>query len=577
MTTTNELVAKQLEILGHEEGKEFTELRWDGFTKSGFFKSVAEVQLAASKIDKDAYIGINPRLRVDGHANSVGRLTCLVVDIDPIRGKDTASTDEQHQGAIGIGRRIIEDFSGGVLVSSGSGCHVYFPLVPIQVVDHNALGASLKKWCDEVKKLYGTKEYKVDSIWDLPRVIRLWGSYNTRSNRRCEPISGLDTKRFQWSFSQEAAKPEPKVFSSYAEERFLNLCKVNAKLKGLVDGTTALPSPSEYDFAFISTLAKAHFSVDEIKSLFHYNAHGNKSPKKGDVERVVGKVLEESQSSAFSLVHNSGSYFDGLKDRKMGARTGFEKLDSMLSGLKDGKMYIFAARPNQGKTTLCMQILTTLAEDGMPCLMFPTEVGAEPLIDKIISRKTGINLTKFQNGTFTEKDVALIKDCRDYVSSLPLSIIEEFGIGVDGILAYIDKYAPKVVCLDYFQALKWNDPNSVGEKESAVHKLKKVIKDRNIIGLVMSQLKRVENGGKAALSELKGTGALEELGDVVGQMYRIDSIGKYPVDVDLTITKSKYSQTGNIQLQFFSSQCNFKENQNEQSNQKQVGQGPTQR
>lgn len=559
----SDLVKAQYEVLGHEEGKDYTELRCLPSGKSYFSKSVAELQLNASSADGNLYVGINPRNKQEGKASNIHRLTCLVVDIDPVRPKDTPSTDEQHKSALELGTRIQQDFGGGVVVSSGSGCHIYFPIQPIEVKNATELSKSLKTWMDGIKDIYATNELKIDSIWDLPRVIRLWGSVNLRSNRPCEVISGLEGfSRFSWTFNQEpkeAKSPSVVVETTQTEERFSRLVSVNPKLKGLVDGTISLPSPSEYDFAFVSTLAKAHFTVDEIKSLYRFNTHGNKTPKKGDVERIVGKTVSETTGNSFSLVHSNSSYFNNLSTRKMGHRSGFERLDEMLSGFKEGKMYIFAARPNQGKTTIGMQIVTALAEQGLPSLVFPTEVGAEPLVDKIISRKTKINLKKFQNGSFTENDLELIKTTRDYVSSLPITIIEDFGLTIDKIYAETAKFAPKVLMLDYFQCLRWNDPSSVGEKEKAVQDLKKLIKDNNLIGIVMSQLKRSDNSGKASLSELKGTGALEELGDVVGQMYRIDNIGQYPVQVDLTITKSKYSATGNVPLKFWSSECRFEE------------------
>jgi KaiC/GvpD/RAD55 family RecA-like ATPase len=562
-----DIIKKQLEVLGHEEGKDITELRFLPSAKQVFVRSAAEVADAIKDTKENVYIGINPRFRSDGSSRSVSRVTCVVVDIDPIRDKDTPSTEDQHKGAMALGKKISDDFGGGVVVSSGSGCHVYFPIEHVGVVNADALGQSLKEWCDEVKKIYRHEEYKIDSIWDLPRVIRLWGSTNLRSNRPCTPVEGLETyKRFAWKFKQE---PKPVLtsdrdISSETESRFNRLALVNEKLKHFLDGTTSYPSPSEYDFAFVLLLAKAHFTIEEIESLWHHNKNGNKEPKKGDVARIVGKVKKDSTDTSFSLAHNSGTYFENLKHRKMGYSCGIPKLDEMLSGFQPGKMYILAARPNQGKTTLCMQILTTFAENDLPCLMFPTEVGAEPLIDKIISRKTGVNLKKFQNGNFTEMDDKLIRETRQYIAGLPLVIVEDFGIDVDKLISSIDSFAPRVVCLDYFQALKWKDSGSVGEKESAVHKLKKITKDRNLITLVMSQLKRGDptQQGKASMSELKGTGALEELGDVVGQMYTMDTFN-YPRDVDLTITKSKYSATGNIPLKFWSSTGKFEES-NEQ-------------
>ncbi len=245
----------------------------------------------------------------------------------------------------------------------------------------------------------------------------------------------------------------------------------------------------------------------------------------------------------------------------MGIRSGFTHLDEMISGFKEGKIYIMAARPGTGKTTLGMQILTNMAEQGIPCLMFPTEVGAEPLIDKILSRKTGIELKKFQNGTFNTSDVSKIEEMREYIVSLPLTIYDDFGLDIDAYETQIDKYAPKVVCLDYFQALKWKDAASVGEKEEAVRRIKKLTKDRNIVTICMSQLNR-NNTGKAGMAELKGTGALEEYADVITQMYKGEGYN-YPTTIDMIVTKSKYSATGPIYFDFHNTEAKFVENENQ--------------
>ena len=126
----------------------------------------------------------------------------------------------------------------------------------------------------------------------------------------------------------------------------------------------------------------------------------------------------------------------------------------------------------------------------------------------------------------------------------------------------IDKYAPKIVCLDYFQALKWKDSSNLGEKEEAVRRLKKITKDKNIVTICLSQLNRGSqaNGGKASQAELKGTAALEEYADAIGQMYTGEGLG-YPVPIDLIITKSKYSATGPIALKFKKTTADFIEDE----------------
>ncbi len=574
---SEELLKRQYDLLAHE-GKGFTEIRvfkknaeGKAFAIPTFCKDEEEfirkgMELIASK--EQAYVGINPRTRTSGSINDVDTLTTLVIDLDPVRPKETGSTVEQLEASIALGTRIKEELGGGVVVSSGSGCHVYLPINPIKVENREELSNSLRKWNHAIKEHYGTKDLKIDHIWDLPRVIRLFGSYNDRSKRYCGPVSesSFDQPRLNLTFSQTPEKKEISFkANSEIESKIARLVKANRYLKELVDGSIAFESKSEADFAFIATLGKANFNEEEITNLWEYNKAGNKEPKKGDIKRVLKDKIERDEK-AFSLSTQT-SYFDSLKNRRMGIRTGFRTLDEMISGFKDGKLIIIGARPGTGKTTLIMQILTNIAEQGIPCLMFPTEVGPEPLIDKILSRKCEIPLKKFQNGTFNEQDVSKIEDMKPYIKGLPLTIYDEFGLTVDKYEQIIDKFAPRVVCLDYFQKLKWADSSNLGEKEAAIDRIKGITKERNITTICLSQLNRGSQGssGKAALAELKGTSALEELGDIVAQMYQSPELIQNPKVVDLVVTKSKYSATGNIVLKFFETYGKFVEDEiNEQ-------------
>ena len=46
-----------------------------------------------------------------------------------------------------------------------------------------------------------------------------------------------------------------------------------------------------------------------------------------------------------------------------GISTGFEELDKMSGGLKPGEMFVIAARPSMGKTSLMMNIVEHICMD----------------------------------------------------------------------------------------------------------------------------------------------------------------------------------------------------------------------
>lgn len=574
--TSTEIIGKQYDILGHPAGT-FTEIRVIGnssgipstFDPQVFCDSRQKfIEEVSKRLDYDVYVGINPRKEKKGTASAVSHLTCVVIDIDPVRPRGTPSTDEQHAKALALGKRIFEELRGQALVSSGSGCHVYLTIKPIPIVSNEAVTAYVKRWMDAIRLNYATTELNIDAIHDTPRIIRAWGSKNSKSNRVCTLISyNQNDARAVWdAMDQTTPTPQLRITPESGSARFDALVASNPHLAEIVLGNIRYPSRSEADYAFVSVLAKAHFSPEEIKNLMFLNPHGtvanpHKDDKPSDIDRdikaISAKVLQSNKSNSVAMTTHAARYYDSLKTREMGIRMGFRELDEMVSGLKKQKLFIIGARPTAGKTTFITQILTNIAEQGMTCLYYPTEVGSEPIFDKIVSRKTGISLKKFQNGSFVENDFAKIEKIKPSIQSLPLIVVEDFATTLETIENGIRKYAPSVVAVDYFQAMKWNDPDSVGEKADGVRKFKQLAGDYNLPIILASQLNRSDEG-TPSLRSLKSTGALEEFGDIIGFIYR-DAELVYPVKSTFSIQKSKYSACGDIHLSFFSSTCEFKE------------------
>jgi hypothetical protein len=573
MNETISLAELQRKVLGHE-GLGFTEIRQSA--SWGNSKYVKDNGSFATEVNgkKDIYVGINPRATDKGTgknggicANDISFVTCLVIDIDPVRAKSEPSSDLQHTEACNIGRQMCADFPGAFAVSSGSGCHIYFPIEPIKVENVQALTKSIQTWMMNIKTKYGTNTQKIDHIFDLPRVIRCWGTHNTKSNRTCEPITEIkEGYRFNLPLSQvpeTLPKDQTQEQASETEARFERLVLTSPALRAIVQGTATFESRSEANYAFIMHLAQAHFSRTEIKSLMDKNPLGK--DREDDVDRILDKVKSNSGFDSYSLVHLGDRYKRSLDNRKMGLRTGFNKLDEMISGLKAQKVYLFAARPTNGKTTLMTQMLDQLVStEKQVALCFPTEVGAEPIIDKIICRRSQVNLKRFQNGTFIGQDRVKIDQAFESIKNLPLIIAEDFGLTVQKIEDKIRKVAPSVVAIDYINAMKYEKGGESNEIAYVTRKIKELAGDYDLPILLFAQLRRGD--GKLDLSSLKGSGALEELCDVVSFLYEIgdkfdatnDGHG-YCTKSVLDVMKSKYSATGPIDLKFYRSICEFKE------------------
>ena len=364
-------------------------------------------------------------------------------------------------------------------------------------------------------------------------------------------------------------------------DAYLTTLRGSKQLRELLDNEAI--SGIDSDIKFLGILHKEGYSVGEMEALLRFNTRsGLQQLYDKDSSTMLRSTIRTMVSSGGgnievrtggiqpkSLANDCGAYVQSLDERKPGISTGFVVLDRIISGLKPGKLYIFAARPGIGKTSLIIQILTAIAESNTPCLYYPTEVGATPLWDKIMSCKTNVGLLKFQNGSFSASDLVRIKDAVEYYKMLPISIMEDFAVTPDKVEDGILKYLPEragtyrgVVAVDFLQSMAWKDPESVAEKAQAVYRFKKMAIDYNMPFILASQLNRGD--GTADMRQLKGTGALEELGDVISFIYPTTKPGDvvYPIPTDLNIVKSKYSATGVVKLLFAKGHCRFEPDPN---------------
>lgn len=559
MLKEKDLIADQFDVLLHS-GHGFTEIRDVKTGKQWFVDNAVEYEIIIhSYLEKrgDIYVGINPRKTKSGKTEDISFINCLVIDIDPIRPKDTPSSGQQLNQAIGLANRICLEYPTGIVISSGSGAHVYFPLVPIEPSEE--IQKRIEGWYHKLQTKYNTKELRIDSTFDLPRVMRVWGSWNSKSNRSCEPLKPLDRiiRVTLDSLIPTVELITPKIPLTDTELRFERLIKNNGTLQNIVNGKIVFTSRSESDYAFSKTLLQANFRPDEVATLLLRNPSGRLDDKSfnervRDVERIQKKI---GPSEIKSLSEN---YFEELKTRKSGISTGFKTLDKRISGLKPGRLYVIAARPTDGKTTFLCQLAGNMAESGKKVLFFPTEVGASSIYDKYISRKTGINLCKFQSGDFTDDEKRSIENTSKTVKDLSIFIAENFALKVSDIKQKAQELMPDVIIVDFLQSMSFPNGGEPRELSQAVVSIKSIGQELQIPIILASQLHRAAEGAKTSLTQLKGSGAIEEQGDDIMYLYTLDRLVT-PRPVNLDIMKSKYGEPGIIRLDFNSSVCEFKE------------------
>ncbi|RMG45658.1 MAG: hypothetical protein D6718_06895, partial [Acidobacteria bacterium] len=155
----------------------------------------------------NVYVGIQPRPRrlLERAANVVRPLrsgaarkdievvTATVVDLDPVRPKDTASTEEELAAALEAAEAAADWCEERGLVRplrmmSGNGAQLWFAVPPIELTPDNrdAVQAGLKAFEAELRERIESDRIKVDSIHDLARIIKVVGTVSRKGEPTAE-------------------------------------------------------------------------------------------------------------------------------------------------------------------------------------------------------------------------------------------------------------------------------------------------------------------------------------------------------------------------------------------------------
>ena len=239
----------------------------------------------------------------------------------------------------------------------------------------------------------------------------------------------------------------------------------------------------------------------------------------GDLGRLARRVAENAL-----VVNRSGV-------GACGYLTGLTAVDELLQGLKTG-MYVLAARPATGKSTLADQVAVNVAAtSGRPVLILVTEMTPLQRAARQVSAMTGVPLPRIQAGRFTaieREDVARV--ARGEMPTPKVRVESAVGKTAAQVTLAVKRFAamagpPALVVVDYLQQLRsvsgGNSNERTAEKSNRLAEMAQQI-DAPV--LVCSQLSRdCEKESRAPrLSDLRDSGEIEQDTYAVAFLHRPD-------------------------------------------------------
>ncbi len=267
------------------------------------------------------------------------------------------------------------------------------------------------------------------------------------------------------------------------------------------------------------------------------------------------------------------------KDSMVGLSTGLKDLDNITSGLHGGEMFIIAARPSMGKTSLAMNIVEHVGiELKKPVAVFSLEMGTQQLVQRLIASGAQIEMQKLRSGGFLSKsDFPRIMEVANKLAASPIFIDDSPGLSILELRAKARRLKKMtnnelaLIAVDYLQLLR--SPSKRGQENRQIEiaeisaGLKGLAKELNIPIIVLSQLNRQpeqRGGGKPRLSDLRESGSIEQDADVVGllvreEYYAEDEEERQEMEgkAELIIAKQRNGPTGEVPLTFIKRSMRF--------------------
>ena len=312
------------------------------------------------------------------------------------------------------------------------------------------------------------------------------------------------------------------------------------------------------------------------------------------------KVIEEKADYlAASNGTQTASILADVAARPRPIPTGIVAVDRMLGGgIRLGRLHVLAAGSGMGKTTLALQLATSLSAQGQDVLYVALEQDREALTLKGVSRCTR-EISEADALTTWELEEADREDCRAHLSDGQLATLElawerhaeqtarlkfiDRPTSIDELERIVDRHkrltgnTPCVV-VDYLQQLRPCDGQrewSISDQcEENVMRLKTLALQHRLPMLVLSSISRSSYYVKVSTESLNDAGGIEYAADVVlglqpmeyssndkiaGKMAMEETMKKAVRDMSLSCVKNRHGGLGEVALRYHAAYNFFEE------------------
>ena len=291
-----------------------------------------------------------------------------------------------------------------------------------------------------------------------------------------------------------------------------------------------------------------------------------------DIFRVTDKRITTDFRSINDVLLETMENIESMFETKKpvtGISSGFEDLDSMLTGFHESELIIIASRPSMGKTSLALNIANHIVlKEKKSALFFSLEMPAIQLGMRLLCIEAMIDSQRVRTGHISAEELKRLYSVAGVLEKTPIFIDDSPAISMFELRSKARRMAQKeklgIIIVDYLQlitsSIKMDRHLQIAEISRS---LKQLSRELSVPVIALSQLSRaVETrvDQRPQLSDLRESGSIEQDADVVIFIYREEKVKKDSERkgrVDLIIAKQRNGPVGDVELKFWDQYTKF--------------------
>lgn len=207
------------------------------------------------------------------------------------------------------------------------------------------------------------------------------------------------------------------------------------------------------------------------------------------------------------------------------APSGLPTLDALVGGVGKGELFVLAARPGVGKSSLAFQWAVHSTRKGFGAYVVALEMRAQELARRALAASARVPQSSLKSLRLTEQHMGRMLDVASEGADLPLWFADSTRQSMSDIRAQVRRWKRKqpglaLVVVDYLQLVRSDAAKGANREQevSAVARgLKQLAREADVGVLALSQLSRdMEKAGRRpTLSDLRESGEIEQAADCV--------------------------------------------------------------